>query len=149
MKYIRDLDYALKVIDECLYGTLSMIDGDGYPYGIPINLVRVGEYIYFHGSRKGKKIELLESKPMVSLSGVGKTMVIEEEFTTIYQSAIVAGVIEFVLSSKEKLMALRELSLKYTPSVMDRFEAEAIKGLEYTEVFKMKIMEISGKGKID
>ena len=86
---------------------------------------------------------------MVSLSCVGKTMVIEEEFTTIYQSAIIAGVIEFVLSSKEKLMALRELSLKYTPSVMDRFEAEAIKGLEYTEVFKMKIMEISGKGKID
>ena len=93
MKYIRDLDYALKVIDECLYGTLSMIDGDGYPYGIPISLVRVGEYIYFHGSRKGKKIELLKSKPMVSLSCVGKTMVIEEEFTTIYQSAIVAGVI--------------------------------------------------------
>lgn len=63
MKYERDKEYALKVIYSYLYGTLSLIDVLGQPFGIPMSLARIGDNIYFHGSLKGKKIEAFKKTP--------------------------------------------------------------------------------------
>lgn len=38
--------------------------------------------------------------------------------------------------------------LKYTPSVIDKFDEEIDKSLKHTIVFKMKITAIFGKGKL-
>lgn len=148
MKYERDKEYALKVIDSCLYGTLSLIDVLGQPYGIPMSLARIGDNIYFHGSLKGKKIEAFKKNTKASLSCVGNTKVVPEKFTTIYRSAIVEGDIEIVEDEKEKIAGLKALVLKYTPSVIDRFDEEIDKSLKHTMVFKLKIAAISGKGKL-
>ena len=147
-KYERDREYALKVIDSCIYGTLSMVDLKGDPYGVPISLARIDDHIYFHGSLKGKKMEILQNTPRVSLSCVGKFELVEEEFTTYYQSAIVEGVVEIVEDRDEKVEGLRTLSLKYASSSMDKFEEAIDRSIDKTMVFKMYIENIYGKGKI-
>lgn len=77
MKYERDRKYALKVIDSCLYETLSLID-TLQSYGIHISLARIGDDIYFHGSLKGKKVEAFKNNTKASLSCIGDTLIILE-----------------------------------------------------------------------
>ena len=49
---------------------------------------------------------------------------------------------------RKKIAGLKDLVLKYTPSVIDRFNEEIDKSLKHTMVFKLKIAAISGKGKL-
>lgn len=149
MLYKRDEEYALKVIDKAIYGTLSMVDLEGKPYGVPISFARVENYIYFHGAINGKKINILKNNGSVSLSCVNKMAVDSRKFTTDYSAAIVEGVIEFIDDEKEKIKGLKALSLKYSSEDMDRFDEVISRSIKRTLVFKMRIENIYGKGKLN
>ena len=40
-------EFALQVVDKCQYATLSMIS-DGKPYCVPLSIVRIDDFVYFH-----------------------------------------------------------------------------------------------------
>lgn len=143
----RDAAFALSVIDKCEYATLAFTDAAGLPYAVPLTIVRIGNGIYFHGARSGKKAELLAASPRVCLSAVGDTNRLNTEFSTEYESAIVFGQVAEVTDESEKITALYALCERHTPGYLDHFESEIARSLAVTGVWRIEIEEITGKCK--
>jgi nitroimidazol reductase NimA-like FMN-containing flavoprotein (pyridoxamine 5'-phosphate oxidase superfamily) len=142
-----DTDFALDVVDKCEYAVLALFATDGFPYCLPITIARDGDHIYFHGSKEGKKIEALRRDPHVCLACVGDTQILEHKFTTEFESAIVFGLATEVTEKEEKLLAMRLLCQRHTPSNMSKFAGAAQKGLPRTAIWRIDIQEITGKRK--
>lgn len=141
----RDREFALKVIDECEYGTVA-IQGDE-PYCLPLSLVRVGEHLYFHCALKGKKLDLLRRNNAVWVSFVGKNTAARDQFTTYFRSAMVKGAASEVTDAEEKQMALRALCQKLTPDHMPAFDREMAGSFAVTGIWKICMDEVSAKEK--
>lgn len=142
-----DRTFALEVIDRCPYAVLSMVQEDGTPYGVPLSIVRLGDWIYFHCAMAGKKLEALGHQDRVSLSCVSHVRPLTHEFTTEYESAIVSGQAMRVEEEEEKIEALRAVCLRYTPANMDRFDSEVARSLHRTDVWKIYMDEVTAKRK--
>ena len=139
-------EFALQVVDKCEYAVLSMISND-QPYCLPITIVRASENIYFHCAKAGEKYDALLKNPNVCLACVGDTNVVPQHFTTEYESAIVKGKATLVVDDDEKIMALKVLCQRYTPSNMSQFDGAINASLDRTAIFKISIDEITGKRK--
>lgn len=143
----RDRGFALSVVDRCAYAVLAMVTPEGAPYAVPLNIVRDGEWIYFHSAPAGQKAEVLRQSPAVCLTCVGATHVVEEKFTTEYESAVIRGNCEEVTEDARKIHALRVLCERYTPTNMGAFDDAIGRSLSRTAIFAIHIDEITGKGK--
>ena len=84
----RDAAFAWEVFDRTPFGILSLRDGEG-AYGVPISPARVGETVYFHCAREGKKQTCIARQPQASLTVVGP--VAPDYFGCRYRSAILRG----------------------------------------------------------
>lgn len=160
----RDRDFGLMVIDKAPYGVLSMVD-EGLPYSIPLSQVRLGDYIYFHGAGGGRKKELFDTKPRVSLVFVTDVRVadkysnediknmenpgkiISKVYTTEFASAICTGTIEKVLDPEEKKKALRALVEKHMEDKLEFFDLAMKTSLDRTWVWKLRIEDLTAKAK--
>ena len=91
MKRDANPEKGLEALDQCEYMVLAMTDGEGKPYCIPLNGVRVGEKIYFHCAKAGEKVDCLRTHPQVCLTAVGHQRVIQAIYETEYQCAVVRG----------------------------------------------------------
>lgn len=145
----RDRAFALAVVDASPFATLSMIDPEGNPYGVPVNLVRDGDAVYFHAALEGKKTDCLRRTPRVWISCVSYARPLEGKFTTAYDAAMLEGTAQEVTREDEKLRALRLLCERYTPSHMDAFNEEANRSLPRTAIWKIMITAVTGKQKPD
>jgi nitroimidazol reductase NimA-like FMN-containing flavoprotein (pyridoxamine 5'-phosphate oxidase superfamily) len=132
-------------VDTCRYAVLATVNDDGTPYGVPLSIVRDGEWIYFHCARNGRKIDNLKRRNRVCLVCVGKAEEPPDYFTVIYDSAIVFGAAEEVPEGEEKVRALRLLCERHTPANMAAFDREMAREYPATAVWKIRIEEISGK----
>lgn len=139
--------FALSVIDKCEYANLGMIGPDGFPYCIPITIVRSENIIYFHTAKEGEKINALNANNNVCLSCVGDTLRASDKFTTEFESAIVKGAASEVENNNEKIFALRLLCMRHTPSNMHEFDNAISKSLDRTGIWKIEIKSITGKRK--
>lgn len=164
-----DHDWGLQVIDRTSFAVLSVTDSNGDPYAIPLSVARDGECLYFHSARSGKKVDLLQSKPLACVTFVTDVNVpelfSEEEleemrtnedkagdigskvFTTEYASAIVYGKVEPVTSGEEKRRALEVICRKYAPDKMALFDAAAASGMKLTNIYSIAIERITAKRK--
>ena len=140
-------DFALMVVDKCEYAVLSMVTKDNMPYCIPITIVRDGDYIYFHSSKDGYKIETLNNNDNLCLSCVGDTKISKDKFTTEFESAIVRGKAKEITDENLKIYALKILSQRHTPTNMHNFDDAIKKSLFRTGVWSIKITDITGKRK--
>ena len=138
---------ALAVLDKCEWAVLAMVDGAGLPYCLPITIVRDGETLYFHGALSGEKAQCLRARPRVCLTAVGDTRIVQEKFTTEYESAVVRGRVEEITGPAAKLEALRLLCLHHCPDGMGGFEAEAGASLRRTGVWALHMENITAKRK--
>ena len=142
----RDREFAFAVIDECEYGTVA-IQGDE-PYCLPLSLVRVGEDLYFHCALEGKKLDLLRKNNAVWVSFVGENKAAQDDFTTYFRSTMVKGTAAEVTDDREKIAALRALCEKLTPTHMPAFDSEVARSFSVTGIWKIHIVEITGKEKV-
>ena len=78
----------------------------GYPYCVPLSIARMENFLYFHCAKSGKKIDCLKFNPNVCISCVGDTQRLDDEFSTLYESAIIFGEAEEVTNDDEKICAL-------------------------------------------
>lgn len=162
-------DFALRVIDDSAYGVLSVVDSNGYPYAMPLSIVRKGNSLYFHSAKAGKKVEAFTTTDKVCIVFVGEIKIpelySEEElksflddetkgvtlssrvFTTEYESAMVFGRIHLVEDEEEETEALRMICEKYTPSKMDYFHLAVRSGLSKTNIYRIEMDEITAKRK--
>lgn len=148
----QDRDFSLALIDRCTHGVVAISTGEPAPYCLPLSLVRVGEELYFHCAREGRKIDLLRRYPQVCVTFVGDDrpyFTAPAMYSTWFQSVIVTGTASEVADPAEKTEALRALCRKMTPDAMDGFLSAVEKSLSVTTVWKIHMEEISGKAKLE
>lgn len=164
-----DREFGIEVIDKSKYGVLSMIAEGDEPYGLPLSIVRDGEYLYFHSAMDGRKVKTFVKNPNVSVVFVGEiripenyteeelreiaedrskaALLISKVFTTEYESAVVKGRVELVEDEQEKIRAMRLICEKHTPTKMDYFDMAIGAGLKRTNIYRIEMEEIKAKRK--
>lgn len=143
----REMDraFAEEVADTCDFAVISMTCEDGAPYSVPVSAVRDGAALYFHSAMKGRKTDCLHHHPRVHICCVRGVRPHTCQFTTSYESAMIAGSAQEVTDLSEKRAALKLLCQRYCPGNMDAFENEFAVSSSRTAVWKIKIEEITGK----
>lgn len=148
----QDLNFCLDVIDRCTHGVMALSADGSAPYCLPLSFVRMGDNLYFHCAREGRKTDLLRRSPQVSVTFVADDrphFIPPAMYSTWFQSAIVTGTAGEVTDPAEKTEALRALCQKLTPQHMDGFQAAIETSLTATAVWKVHMEDVSGKAKLE
>ena len=82
---------AREILDRAEWGVLSTVGEAGWPYGVPLNHVRVGDVLYMHCALDGHKLDNLEHEPRASYCAVALHQVKPAELSTRFESAIAFG----------------------------------------------------------
>jgi len=139
---------AIELLRTSEYGTLSLIDEYGLPYGIPVNYVWDGkDSLYIHCAPEGRKLRALALHPDVSFSIVGRVNLLPSQFTTEYESIILKGSARTGLPEEERMHALVLLVEKLSPNDIEIGKKYAQKSFFRTEIIRMDVTEFSGKTK--
>ena len=136
---------AWKVVEMCQYAVISMIDEDGSPYCVPVNIVRDGNRIYFHSATVGKKAIALRMNPRVCINCVTNAEVVQSSYTTLFDSATLFGTVQEVEDTEERLEAMRKICLRHAPDHMERFEASIARSFTNTAIWRVTVESITGK----
>ena len=140
-------DSALEIVDKCLYSVMATVNPGGDPYCIPLSMARDGEWLYFHSAKEGHKIDNIRHNNRVCVTCVGDLRTVPGKFSLFFESAVINGTAFEITDREEMIHALRIISLRYTPAIMDKFDDEIQKNLDKTAVWKISINGISGKGR--
>lgn len=102
---------------------------------------------YFHGAKKGRKIDYIRANPKVCGIVIQDRGYIDGECSHAYRSVVVEGTMELVRDVNEKSQALTKMFLhleEHPENLIKRFEGntDAISGLT---VLKLKIESLTGK----
>ena len=105
-----------KILKEQLRGVLSVLGDDDYPYGMPVNhyYCEKDGKIYFHGGKKGHKIDAMRKHDKASFCVYDEGFRKEGEWALNIRSVIVFGRIEFIEDREKIYQIARELSYKFT-----------------------------------
>ncbi len=147
-KKSREMDaaWALEVMDKAPYITVSMTDGEGMPYAVPLSLARTDEQtFYFHCALEGKKLDILQTNPNVCLTAVTKCKPTvgpkDGSFTLEFKSAIAFGRAELVTDDTEKREALRAICLRFLPHHMEAFDSAVERSMSRTAIVRITLTE--------
>ena len=148
---ILDGERAVELLQTAEYGYLSLGESDnGYAYGVPLNFAYdpEGNALYFHCAPEGHKVDNMKRNNKVSFCVVGRTKVIGEKFSTLYESVMVFGKAETDPTGEDKRTALRKLLEKYSPDHPEAGEQYMEQRLDAVHTFKIRIESLTAKGKI-
>ena len=141
------IDDAVKILNRCTNGILSLVDTDGEPYGVPISYAYDGHnHLYLHSAVAGRKIDCIKADSRCSFCVVSQDNIVPDEFTTYFRSVIVAGKIKILTDAEEILQGLIMLSDKYCPGIDPT--AEIDKFINTVKVLRIDIDSITGKESI-
>ena len=163
-----DRSFGLTVIDRSRFGILAMVDR-GRPYAIPLSLVREGDALYFHSAPEGRKTEVFQQNPEVSIAFVGEwrvpelftaaelekvtddeektAILLSKVFTVEFESVVATGRVRLVRDDEERIKAMRLICEKYTPTKMAYFTQAAQAGLPRTHIYRIDMTEVKAKRK--
>ncbi|MDP8299715.1 MAG: pyridoxamine 5'-phosphate oxidase family protein [Candidatus Tantalella remota] len=115
---ITDKELLHKIIDQAEIMRLGMCK-DNIPYVVPLSFGFDGEYIYFHSSKSGLKMEYLKKNPNVCFEMESEAEVVKHEtdpckFNFSYRSVIGFGEATEVKGNDEKRKALNVLIKQYS-----------------------------------
>lgn len=157
---MKNKDLIEEVFLKNEYGTLALCK-DNKAYSLPINFVYFNGVLYFHGSKKGKKIDFLINNSNASFSVVEPYSLIQSYFssknnlacpaTQFFKSVICDGKISIVENYEEKVKALKLLMEKLQPegkyTSLDNKDIYR-KKIDNLQVFKLIITSVDGKLKM-
>lgn len=145
---LLDEEQAAALLRQGEYGVLSMTDGDGRAYGIPLNYVWDGQRsIYLHCAPEGCKLHCMAHDNRVSFCVVGRTCVLPEKFSTEYESIVLECGAHRNLSAEERMRGLLLLVDKYSPGFREKGITYAEKSFARTELIRLNVAQWSGKCK--
>jgi nitroimidazol reductase NimA-like FMN-containing flavoprotein (pyridoxamine 5'-phosphate oxidase superfamily) len=143
-KEIYDESAIRAIIKKANVCRLGMVNGNK-PYIVPLCFGYHDNVLYFHGSLKGQKIDLIRKNPNVCVEFDLITETIESEnacdWSMKYQSVIGFGKAVFIESPDEKRKALRIIMGQYS----DRQFLFPDNIVEATAVIKVEIESMTGK----
>lgn len=156
---VNDKNVINDILDAAEYGTLALCYEDK-PYALPINFVTKDEAIYFHGAKKGKKMEFIKTNANASFSVVESLSLLPSYFsndkgdacpaTQLFKSVTMEGVIHFVEEYDEKVGALQALmeKLQKEGSYIPLHHAMYEKAINATAIFKLIPKTLTCKAKL-
>lgn len=127
-------------------GVLALNGDDGYPYAFPINFYyeESENKIYFHGAKKGHKIDAMIHNPKACFTTYDDGVLSEDGWSYYVSSAVVFGKMELIKDKDIALEKVRKLSEKYYPSA--KLIDEAIEeSFAAVQIFALDAKHISGK----
>ena len=136
---------TLALIDANEYAVLCLTDPDGRPYGVPMDYVRRGDNLYFHGAKEGRKVDAMKSNSRACAVIVGNTVIIPGKFGRKYQSAIVEGSIELIDDSDLKRQIMTWVVEGRSPGYQEKGQAVIERMLDRVLVYKLNMESVSGK----
>lgn len=136
---------TLAIIDQTQYAVLCLTDPDGRPYGLPMDYVRQGDYLYFHGSQEGRKIAAMRNKPLACAVIMGETEIIPQRFGREYKSVIVEGPLELIDDPEIKRQVMTWVVERKSPENLEKGKIVIEKLLNRVLVYKMSMEIVSGK----
>ena len=137
---------AITLLNKGEYGILSTVSENGEPYGIPLSYCFIDSSIYLHCAVEGKKLEHFKHNKSVSFCVVGSTEILQNKFSTKYESAVVSGKIEEVFDDYKQI-GLEGLLNKYSPNFLDEGIMYIERTAEKTKVFRISIANLTGKAR--
>lgn len=117
---IEDKKIIKNILSQCEYGILGLVF-ENKPYSIAVNFVYFKNKIYIHGSKEGKKIELIKKNNNASFLAVKPYSLIPSYFsdtlaacpaTQFFASVLFEGEITFVEDTNKKADILNSLMEK-------------------------------------
>jgi hypothetical protein len=144
----RAIDQAAinKILEEGIFGVLSINGCEGYPYGIPLNYVYTKNSIFLHSALEGEKIDRLRKDNRVAFCVIEKSTPLPEKFSTAYSSVMIFGQAS-ILEGSEKTDALLELIKKYSIQYIEQGKEIVEKKAAKTLCIKIDIKRMTGKAK--
>ncbi|RUT79113.1 pyridoxamine 5'-phosphate oxidase family protein [Ancylomarina longa] len=138
---------AIEILQQGEFGVLSMCTTEKEGYGIPLNYVLHDNAIYFHGAKEGFKLDTLQMNNKVSFCVVGKTRILPDKFSTIYESTIAFGSISEIEGS-EKQAALELFLEKYSNDFIPKGKKYINKLYDEVLILKLSIENLTGKARM-
>ena len=145
-RQMSDLE-ALELLNKGEYGILSTCGEDKQPYGVPLSYVVIDKNIYIHGAGVGAKLDNISVNDKVSFTVVGRTKVLQEQFSTEYESIIAFGR-AIILKEEEKCEPLMEFIRKYSPEFMEEGQKYIDRAKKETTLVKIEIYSFTGKHRV-
>ena len=145
-RQMNDME-VLELLNKGEYGILSTCGEDNQPYGVPLSYVVIDKNIYIHCAGVGAKLDNININDKVSFTVVGKTKVLQGEFSTEYESAIAFGR-AIMLVEEEKYEPLMEFLRKYSPEFIEQGRLYIGKAKEKTTLIKIEVYSVSGKHRV-
>lgn len=141
---------TIAILQKGTSGVLSVEGDDGYPYGVPVNYVYSDGKIYFHGAKKGYKLDAIQRNDKVSFCVIDQDQIVPEEYTSYFRSAIVFGRARVLTDPQEIQHAIDVLALRFTPDgSKEERQAEIDKNLPALCMIELSIDYMSGKEAIE
>lgn len=137
-------DEAEEILRRNTSGVLSVLDGDGYPYAVPLSYVYTDGKIYFHSAKSGRKVDAVLRYKKASFCVIDEDDVQPEKYTTFYKSVIAFGRAEIV-EGGEALCAIKALGEKYYPRHDKELSLEIEKFKNAFLIIKLEIESLTGK----
>jgi len=138
---------AFELLKNGEYGILSTCGEKNQPYGVPVNYVVIDNSIYIHCAIIGSKIDNINENNKVSFTVIGKTKVLQDKFSTEYESVIVMGVAS-IIPEEERSESLLEFINKYSPEYLKEGREYIERAKNKTNIIKIEIENITGKHRI-
>ena len=137
---------SIEILKQEPRGVLSVNGDDGYPYGMPMTpwYNEADGCLYFHGGKKGHKIDAIRACGKASFCVMDQGFRREGEWALNIKSVIVFGQIEILTDHEKAIDITRRLSLKYTADI-DFIEREILESGKNTLVFRLIPEHITGK----
>lgn len=148
-KQILSKDRAMQILSKGTSGVLSLLDEDGYTYGVPLSYSLHNGKIYFHCAKKGHKIDAVKNHNKVSFTVIETDQIVPEAYTTYFRSVIVFGTIALVDDADQKREALHYLVEKYSSDYIDGSKDEIESKLNAVQILVLDIEHVSGKEAIE
>lgn len=143
----RDAAFAWQVMREAPYATLSLADGAGRPYAVPVSQAADEEAgaIYFHCALAGEKYEIFRDGCEAAMSAVSHAEIIPDEYTVAYASAVAQGRLEIVTDEKERMRAIKILCMQFDPEAGEKYVSCMKNSGARTCVVRLSVEEITCK----
>lgn len=125
-------------------GVLALLGDYDYPYALPMSHVYVDGKIYFHGAKKGHKLDAIKNHSKASYCVMDQGVKEPDSWWYTFKSVIVFGQIRTLTDNQDKIHKLTCLGDKFFPTHEETVD-EINRLLDKTEVFELSIEHISGK----
>ena len=136
---------AIAIVDENQYAVLCLNDPAGRPYGLPMDYVRQGNSLYFHGSKEGRKVNSMKATPWACAVIIGENEIVPNKFGRKYKSVIVEGGIELIDEPEFKRQVMTWVVKRKSPDYFEKGLTVIKKMLDRVLVYKMNMETVSGK----